>query len=156
MNNTELVEQFYTAFSEGNFKKMADCYHKEIVFQDPAFGILKGERVLKMWEMLLSRKTKTTKITCEMISTTAEKGKAEWTAAYRYGKNQRKVINHITAKFKFEEGKIIEHIDSFNLWKWTQQALGIVGYLIGWTAFMKNKIQKRTNRQLDKFIQSEL
>ncbi|MFL0100562.1 hypothetical protein [Tenacibaculum maritimum] len=35
---------------------MTDCYHKDITFQDPVFGKLKGQRAIKMWEMLLSRK----------------------------------------------------------------------------------------------------
>ena len=152
MNNNELIEKFYTSFSNGNVKKMTECYHENIVFQDPVFGVLKGEKAIKMWEMLLSRTTKSTKISFNNIQTTIEKGSANWKAEYNYGKANRKVINLVSANFKFKDGKIIEHIDTFNLWKWTQQAMGTVGYLFGWTPFMKNKIQKTTNRQLDKFM----
>ncbi|WP_373852613.1 hypothetical protein [Tenacibaculum maritimum] len=37
---------------------MTDCYHKDITFQDPVFGKLKGQRAIKMWEMLLSPEKK--------------------------------------------------------------------------------------------------
>ena len=57
MTNQVLITKFYEAFAEGNSKAMTACYHKEVVFQDPAFGTLKGKRANAMWEMLMSRKT---------------------------------------------------------------------------------------------------
>mgnify|MGYP003691636995 CR=1 FL=1 len=152
MTNTELIENLYTAFSNGNVDKMTACYHKDIVFQDPVFGTLKGERAIKMWEMLLSKQTESTKISFSNIQTTSQQGSANWRAEYIYGKKNRKVINIISAEFKFSDGKIIEHIDQFNLWKWTQQALGFSGLLLGWSPFMQNKIRKTITLKLDKFI----
>ncbi|WP_435262675.1 nuclear transport factor 2 family protein [Tenacibaculum sp. nBUS_03] len=152
MENNKLVEKFYSSFSSGNIEKMTECYHKDILFHDPVFGTLKGERVLKMWEMLLNRRTNKTKISFTNIETTMQVGTANWTAKYIYGENNRKVINMVSASFKFKDGKIIEHIDTFNLWKWTQQAIGVKGYLIGWPPFMKKKIQKMAKSRLDNFI----
>lgn len=154
MDNKELIIKFYTAFSDGNSKEMVACYHKNIVFQDPAFGTLKGERAFKMWEMLLSLKKGDIKINFDSIQASAENGNANWVAEYVYGEKNRKVINKVRADIKFKDGKIIEHIDSFDLWRWTRQAMGPVGYLIGWTPFMKSKIQKITNKRLDKFIEN--
>ncbi len=150
MNNSELIETFYTSFSNADFKGMVECYHEDIVFEDPAFGKLKGERAAKMWEMLLSQKKSDIKISFNSIEATTENGKANWVAEYYYGK--RKVVNNISANFKFKDGKIIEHIDTFDLWKWTKQAMGTTGYLMGWSSFMKNKIQKTVNKRLDKFM----
>ena len=155
MTNKELIENFYTAFSNGNVNGMIDCYHKDIVFQDPAFGVLKGERASKMWEMLLSRSTKSTKINFDTVQADSKTGSANWVAEYNYGEKNRKVINNVSANFKFKDGKIIEHIDTFNLWTWTQQAMGFLGYLMGWTSFMKTKIQKTTNKQLNEFIEKQ-
>lgn len=154
MDNNELIEKFYTSFSNGKAKEMTDCYHKDITFQDPAFGILKGSRAVKMWEMLLSRSTEKPKISFDNIQTSLEKEttNCNWTAKYVFGAKKRKVTNVIHAQFRFKDGKIIEHIDTFNLWKWSQQALGISGFLMGWTPYMKKKIQKTTNKQLDNFI----
>lgn len=152
MNNNKLIENFYNSFSSGDVKGMIACYHKNVIFKDPVFGTLKGEKAIKMWKMLLSKRTKTTKISFSNITATEDKGSANWKAEYLYGEKKRKVINNVTANFKFEDGKIIEHIDTFNLWKWTQQAIGTAGYLIGWTPFMKNKIQNTTKEQLENFM----
>lgn len=152
MNPEQLINKFYTSFAEGNWNGMTSCYHDDIMFQDPAFGQLTGERAKKMWEMLLSQKNETTKITFANVQTTADIASAKWTAEYIFGEKKRKVINNVTAKFKFKDGKIIEHIDSFNMWKWSKQALGMPGYLLGWTSFMKNKVQKSTNQKLDTYI----
>ncbi|WP_107040008.1 nuclear transport factor 2 family protein [Brumimicrobium mesophilum] len=153
MENSELIEKFYTSFSKGNYKGMIECYDDNVVFKDPAFGELKGERAKKMWEMLLSSKTSGIKISFNNVQVTSENGKANWTAKYVYGKSKRKVVNEVSAAFKFKDGKIIEHIDTFDLWKWTKQAMGIPGYLLGWSPFLKNKIQATTKKKLDQFIE---
>lgn len=152
MTNTHIIEKFYTAFSEGNSSSMIACYHSEINFYDPVFGNLKGKRANKMWEMLLSKKNESTKISFDKVSTSNSKGSANWVATYNYGKKKRRVVNEVSAKFKFKDGLIIEHIDSFDLWNWTKQALGATGFILGWSSFMKKKIRAKTNAQLDKFI----
>lgn len=152
MNNTELVDKFYTAFADGDFKRMAECYHKNIVFEDPAFGVLEGNRAVKMWEMLLSQNSGVIKISCNTIQTSFEKGTAHWVAEYTFGPNNRKVNNTVCANFKFKDGKIIAHKDVFNLWRWSQQALGLPGYVLGWSPFMKKKIQRTAQNKLDSFI----
>jgi len=155
MTPIELITQFYTAFANGDSVKMAECYHEDIVFQDPAFGRLEGTKAGKMWEMLLSNKKANLSIHFEGIEASEEQGKANWIANYQFGPKKRKVTNSVTATFTFKEGKIIEHIDSFNLWKWTQQAMGLPGYMLGWSSFMKNKIQRTTNMRLDAFIKEK-
>lgn len=150
--NEQTIHNFYTGFSTGNAKAMTACYHENIVFNDPVFGELKGEKAVKMWEMLLSKSSKDTTIDFDNIQSTESNGKANWTAVYYYGASKRKVVNKVSANFKFKDGKIIEHSDTFDLWKWTKQALGLAGYLLGWTNFMKQKIQKTTHAQLDSYM----
>lgn len=153
MENTELIKKFYTAFSNGNSAEMIECYHKDIVFKDPVFGELTGERACKMWEMLMAQKKESTTVTFSNVVANENTGSANWVAKYVYGEKQRKVTNEVSAHFTFKDGKIIKHTDSFDLWKWTKQALGAPGYLLGWSSFMKNKIQKTTNANLDTYIQ---
>lgn len=154
MDHREIIHKFYTSFSNGNVKGMLECYHKEIVFKDAVFGQLKGQRAVKMWEMLLSKKREDTVVNFYNVQATEQHGKANWVAEYFYGEKKRKVVNKVKADFTFKDGKIIEHTDTFDLWKWTQQAMGITGYLIGWTSFMKHKIQQTTNKRLDEFIKN--
>ena len=56
---------------------------------------------------------------------------------------------------KLKDGKIIEHSDAFKLSKWAAQALGFKGELLGWTGFMKRKIQKNARMNLIKFIEAK-
>lgn len=148
MTNKETIEKFYSAFAKGDAKTMIDCYHSDIIFSDPAFGTLKSDKAKAMWKMLLSNKRSESKITFSNISANEKSGSANWTAKYNYGPKGKKVTNHVKAQFEFKNGKIIKHTDDFNLWKWSQQALGLSGYLLGWSSFLKNKIQTEANKKL--------
>ena len=48
----QLIKDFYQAFAALDAETMASCYHKDILFEDPAFGVLKGEKAKNMWRML--------------------------------------------------------------------------------------------------------
>ncbi|MFT6204161.1 MAG: ketosteroid isomerase-like protein [Spirosomataceae bacterium] len=154
MQNEETIKQFYQSFSDGNADGMVACYHDDIVFKDPAFGTLEGDKAKAMWQMLMSRSDSAPEIQFSNISADAQYGKANWIAKYNYGPKKRKVVNNVTALFEFKDGKIIKHTDDFDLWKWSQQALGASGYLLGWSSFMKKQIQKKTNGLLGKFIEN--
>ena len=147
-----LINHFYSSFSELNAEGMAQCYHDKIFFKDPAFGELKGERAKNMWGMLCSRQQgKEFKVNLIKCSATEHAGTATWEAFYTFGKTGKKVHNVIQTEFKFKEGKIIEHIDDFDMYTWSKQAFGVTGILIGWTSFFQNKVQKLSNRYLDQF-----
>ena len=152
MDKAQLIEKFYTAFANGDSETMSKCYHDDIVFEDPAFGILKGARASSMWKMLLSQKNSDMDVKFYNVKADGKSGEAEWVAKYIYGDKRKKVINKVHAHFEFKDGKIIKHTDTFNLWKWTKQAMGLSGYLLGWTPFMKSKIQATANKKLDKFM----
>ena len=78
-------------------------------------------------------------------------GSAQWTATYNYSATNNKVVNTINANFHFKEGLIIKHTDDFDIWKWSRQALGIKGALLGWTGYMQKKIQEKALLSLKKF-----
>ncbi len=63
----------------------------------------------------------------------------------------QKVVNHIAAEFEFKDGLIYKHTDNFNVWKWSQQAMGWKGYLLGWTGFFQKKIQEKALYSLKKY-----
>ncbi|SFW68645.1 nuclear transport factor 2 family protein [Cellulophaga fucicola] len=154
MTNQELIEKFYTSFSNADADGMISCYHDDIVFTDPAFGTLQGDKAKAMWKMLLSRSNAESTITFTDTEATENKGSAKWQAKYAYGPKKRNVVNNVTASFSFLDGKIITHTDNFNLWNWSKQALGTSGYLLGWSSFLKSKIQSKTNNLLNTFISS--
>ena len=153
MDNKALIEKFYTSFANADAAGMTSCYHDNIEFEDPGFGKLFGNDAKLMWQMLLSRNNNI-KITFSDIQVQQNKGTANWTAEYMYAQTGRKVVNKISAQFEFLDGKIIKHTDYFDLWKWTRQALGFKGYLLGWSSFMKNKIHTMTNKLLENYKKS--
>lgn len=141
MTNDHLLQKFYTAFQSGDAETMAACYHDDAVFEDPAFGVLKNSEVRDMWRMLIERSKGNLEITFSDIQVDGDSGFAKWEAKYPFSKTGRKVHNRISAKFKFQDGKIIDHRDSFDLWKWSGMALGLPGRLLGWTPFFQKKIR---------------
>ena len=149
----ELIHKFYTAFNELDAETMVSCYHQEVKFEDPAFGTLQGERAKNMWRMLCqSQKGKDFKVLHSEVTDHS----AYWEAFYTFSKTGRKVHNKIHAKFEFKDGLIVKHSDHFDLHKWSKQAMGFSGAILGWTGFFKNKLQKQTNSLLTKFEQSRI
>lgn len=149
--NQQLIETFYSAFANGDAVGMRSCYHPEVVFQDPAFGILKGKDAGNMWEMLLEKSKGNIKIEFFDIKANADKGSARWIATYVFSKTGRTVVNEVVAQFEFKDGLIIRHTDYFDIWKWSQKAMGITGLLLGWTGFMQKKIQQTALLSLRKY-----
>jgi ketosteroid isomerase-like protein len=149
--NEQLIEEFYAAFATGNAKTMASCYHEDIVFEDPVFGLLRGQEVSDMWKMLIERSKGELKIEFSDVKANAESGSARWVANYHFSKTNREICNTIFARFEFRDGLIIRHTDYFNLWKWSQQAFGLKGTLLGWTGFMQRKIQQQAKAALTQY-----
>ncbi len=155
MNNAQLITNFYEAFAKGDAEAMVACYHNDIQFHDPAFGDLQGEDAKNMWRMLIGRNKGNIHITFSHIVANEKTGSANWKAEYVFSQTNRKVINIISANFEFADGKIIKHTDNFDIYKWTKQALGIKGYLLGWTAFMRKQIQQQSGKLLKKYTEKK-
>lgn len=136
---------------------MLECYHDDITFEDPAFGVLQGEEAKNMWRMLChTQRGKEFKVITSNIEYTPEAGKAHWEAFYTFSKTGRKVHNVIHATFKFKDGKIINHVDRFNLYKWSKQAMGLKGILMGWTPFFRKKLNNQTRFLLSEFQKKQI
>ncbi len=148
MNGKALIEAFYTAFARADAAGMIACYHQDIEFEDPAFGPLKGDDARNMWRMLVNPGLK---LSFSNVKADEHSGSAHWEAQYTFGKTGNKVLNKIDAEFTFKDGKIIRHKDHFDFWKWSRQALGAPGLLLGWSPFLKNKVRKQALDRLRQF-----
>ncbi|QNL20473.1 nuclear transport factor 2 family protein [Hyphobacterium sp. CCMP332] len=147
-----LIRDFYNNFKNLNAEGMIKHYHPDVEFEDPAFGLLKGEQVCNMWRMLCeSQQDKNFILDYFDVHANTEKGSAKWEAEYTFSKTNRRVKNVIKANFEFKDGKIYRHYDDFNLYNWAIQALGFKGLLFGWTLFFKRSLQKSTAKMLRKF-----
>lgn len=146
--NEQLIEEFYAAFANQNAGTMTSCYHDDIQFEDPAFGILKGKDVIDMWHMLIEKSKGNLHIEFSKIKASNISGSAKWIATYHFSSTGRKVVNEIYAQFDFKDGLIIRHTDYFDIWKWSRQALGLKGFLFGWTGFLQKKVQQQAIHSL--------
>ena len=149
--NRELIEKFYTSFQRLDAKAMIGCYHPDIRFSDPVFPNLSGAEVGEMWRMLCSQ-AKNFELTFADIEADERTGKAHWEARYDFSATGRRVHNKIDAEFEFQDGKIIKHTDKFDFWKWSSQALGPVGFILGWTPMLRKKVQKQARERLERFM----
>ncbi|SDH23806.1 nuclear transport factor 2 family protein [Paraburkholderia phenazinium] len=148
--NTELIERFYKAFQQRDAEAMAACYTDDIVFSDPAFGELRGEEARDMWRMLVERAQEFSLI-YDSVDANERTGSAHWAARYLFSQTGRTVVNRIQAQFVFCDGRIAEHRDSFDLWRWSRQALGFKGALLGWTPAAQRAIRAQARRGLDAY-----
>jgi ketosteroid isomerase-like protein len=153
MDNSKVIHNFYKAFAKGKADEMVSYYHKDVVFEDPVFGILKGDEAKNMWKMLIARSKGNLKVTFSDVKAVRNSGEAKWEAVYPFGPEKRKVHNKIKAEFEFKDGKIIKHTDKFDLWKWSRMALGFKGVLLGWSPFVQNKVKKQSKSLLKKFME---
>ena len=128
---------------------MAACYGDHVTFEDPAFGELHGDDARDMWRMLIGRGAdmSLTHTVLEASDTTA---KVNWIADYTFSTG-RPVRNDIIATMKIEDGLIVDHRDDFDMWKWSRQALGIPGLLLGWSPPLQNKVRKTALAGLRKY-----
>lgn len=151
-SNEQLITKFYTCFQNKDYKGMQDCYAGHAEFCDAAFTNLDGKQVRAMWEMLI-KNGKDLKMTFGNVKGDVTGGNAEWTAVYTFSRTGNKVTNNINARFEIENGKIVQHTDSFTFYTWAKQAFGMTGLLIGWTPFFQNKVRATAMESLAKFMQ---
>ena len=95
MNQT--IEIFYTSFNALDAEAMVNCYHDDIVFEDPAFGILKGERAKNMWRMLChSQKGNDFKVIHSDIHFENNSGSAHWEAFYNFSRTEEEEAQNLS------------------------------------------------------------
>jgi hypothetical protein len=99
---------------------------------------LNGEHARNMWRMLAARATD-----LDVIFSNVTDESAHWEARYTFSQTGRRVHNIIDARFQFKDGKIARHDDVFDFWRWSRQALGPAGVMLGWTPILRNAVRKR-------------
>lgn len=148
--NAALITRFYEAFKRLDAEGMAACYTDDVLFSDPVFGELRGRDAGDMWRMLTSR-AKDFSLRFDSVRADDRSGGAHWVATYLFSQTGRTVINDIQARFVLRDGKICEHHDHFDLWRWARQALGAKGALLGWAPFVQNAIRAQGQKGLKAF-----
>jgi len=151
--NEELIKHFYTSFQQKDAKAMQECYADNATFSDPIFSSLNSAQVRTMWAMLL-KSGQDMRIEFHNIQSKSNSASAEWDAYYTFSATGNKVINKVKANFVIENGKIVQHQDTFSFYRWARQALGFTGLVLGWTSLLQNKVSKKAKKNLELFMNS--
>lgn len=151
MTNQEIIEAFYKAFQQQDSKAMNSLLAENVEFNDPAFGKLKGDEVKYMWQFL-TENAKDFSLKINNIKSKNQTVTANLEATYTFSTTGNKVINKISSSFEFENGKIINHNDDFDLKNWVKQALGNTAGIFGGSFLVRNVVQKQSKALLQKYI----
>ena len=151
-DNSQLVNMFYTAFAALDAETMMECYAPDAQFEDEVFKLDGREEIADMWRMLCdatrSKGMADWSLAFADVQSDASHGQAHWQARYRFSASGRLVHNIIAAEFQFRDGLIASHRDRFNFWRWSRQALGLPGLLLGWTPLLRNKVKAQAAANL--------
>jgi ketosteroid isomerase-like protein len=145
--NAVLIERFYRALGRRDPETMIACYAPDVTFFDPVFGDLDAGGVAAMWRMLCAR-GKDLAVVASSVEAHRAAGRAHWVATYTYSATGRRIENRIDALFAFREGRIVRHVDRFDLWRWLRQALGAKGALLGWLPPVQNAVRVQAAKAL--------
>ena len=147
MSNADTIKRFYDAFGRHDGDAMAACYAPDVHFWDPVFQDLNGPEAGAMWRMLTARAED---LRIELPE--HDDHSAHWIAHYTF-RTGRKVVNDIRATFELNaDGLIVDHRDEFDLYKWSRQALGPIGLVLGWSPIVQGKIRREARAGLDEFM----
>lgn len=155
--NEQAIHDFYSAFARLDAPAMGARYAPEATFRDEVFTLSGQREVAGMWRMLCeatqAKGADVWRLEFRDVKADDTTGSAHWDAYYRFGATGRLVHNSIDAAFTFDpEGRIATHHDRFDFWKWSRQALGAPGALLGWTPMLRNKVRATAAGNLSKFL----
>lgn len=153
--NAELLQRFYAAFAALDAAAMQACYAPQARFDDEAFSLQGAAQIGAMWRMLCeatkARGMDTWRLEASGIAADDTQGRAHWEAHYRFGPGGRRVHNAIDGEFRFEHGLIVAHRDRFDFWRWSRQALGAPGWLLGWSPMLRAKVRATAAANLARY-----
>jgi ketosteroid isomerase-like protein len=157
--NERTIENFYNAFARLDADAMAECYADQVAFDDEVFSLRGKPAVMGMWRMLCTatkdKGADVWRLHFGDVRADGATGSAHWDAHYRFSTTGRIVDNSIDAQFEFgPDGRIVRHRDRFDFWRWSRQALGAPGVLLGWTPMLRGKIRARADGNLRRFMES--
>lgn len=152
------IERLYNAFANLDGAAMEKCYAENARFEDEVFTLAGRRQIGGMWRMLCEnarmRGIANWSLEVADIRTSAAKGRAHWEADYLFGPRNRKVHNSVDAKFDFDdEGLILRHRDRFDFWRWSRQALGVQGLLLGWSPRVRERVRLQAGQQLQRYME---
>lgn len=144
-----VLQRFYGGFAARDAATMSACYADDARFSDPAFPDLNATEARAMWKMLLGR-SEDLRVKFKVLEEDAHHGVCEWHAYYTFSSTGRKVHNIVRSEFELRDGLIVRQQDRFDFWRWSRQALGPMGWLLGWSPIVRGKVQTKARAALER------
>jgi ketosteroid isomerase-like protein len=142
--NTELLARLFAALNQHDHRAMAACYHPAATFHDIAFELRTSKRIHGMWHMICAGSD--ISATVQSVHADDLKGRASVVDEYTFRDTGRRVRNVIDSRFRFEDGLIIEQVDTCDPRAWARMALGgITGFVAGRVRLLRSW---KANRKL--------
>jgi ketosteroid isomerase-like protein len=148
--NIDLLERFYTAVQRSDIAAVRTCYSPNVLYSDPVFGELRGDRAVIRWQMIFSREAPL-QMSFSDLAADHTTGSGRWEARITSTRTGREVRMVIDSRFRFAGGRILEHRDTFSVYRWSKMALGPAVRLAGWTTPLRSMLQRETAAMLDRF-----
>ena len=146
-NSSLLLEKLYTCLNNKDHTGMAACYHPDADFKDIAFTLHGKKQIHGMWQMISETDLKAS---FTIIDADDETGRVESEEDYTFRDTGRPVHNIIQSDFRFQDGLIIEHLDSCDALKWGIQALGLVKGILSW--LVPSERRELAMKKLEKYL----
>ncbi len=147
------IETFYAAFERLDGDAMQSCYADDASFDDEAFSLRGRREVGAMWRMLCDGVKAKGREVWRLQWRDVTESSAHWEATYLFSATGHTVHNVIDASFEFDrDGRIVRHVDRFDFWRWSRQALGVPGVLLGWSPMLRGKVRATAAARLAKFM----
>ncbi len=150
--STEIVNTFYEALNKGDIKTIRQLYHPEAVYKSEMFT-LKGQEVFALW-YTASQPEMNLKVECTSLKEVNNEVHTTWNISYQLSVVNRTVKLSEIGLFRFKDGKIIFHQDKYSFYSWCKQTFGPIGWLFGWTTWLKKRVSKQALKTINSNIYS--
>ena len=148
-----VARRYWDAIGRLDAEAMAACYAADATFQDEVF-LLRGPECGMMWRMLFQgARDLVIKPGPLTVADGVAQGRLD--AWYTFTQTGRKVHNRIRTRLVVRDGRIVDHHDRFPFYKWSRQALGAKGWLLGWTPLVRGAVRRQARKRLDKWMANQ-
>ena len=137
--NGLLLRRLFTALDVHDHPTMAGCYAPAASFRDIAFDLEGKPKIHGMWQMICE--SSDLRATFEVVQADDVEGRVALVDHYTFSDTKFKVRNVIDARFRFENGLIVQHRDYCDEKAWAAMAFhgGLRGFLAGHFRFVRSR-----------------
>ena len=133
--NALLIDRLFAALNRHDHDAMAECYADDATFHDIAYNLREKRRIHDMWRMICEGESRI-QVKVGNIEANDREGTVAIVDAYDFGRTKddpgKPVVNPITSRFVFRDGRIAKQVDDCDPRAWAEMAIGgPVGWIAG-------------------------